>query len=103
MEMNYAYELIKSLLTKISAEHEKAYDGFVAYKNNRKITTYPMYAGIMMGTIFLIGIVWFQRKMARRTEVGIGYFRLLPTKFLMQEHIIMEIKQKHILDEIQNL
>ena len=103
VEMNYAYERIKNVFEKMKLEYEKAFGGFVAFLNQRKMVTYSMYAGIMAGTIFMVGIVWFGNKMGRRAEVGIRYFRLLPTKFLLQEHIIKDIKDKEILDEIQNL
>ena len=62
-----------------------------------------MYAGVMVVTILLFGVVWFRRKMHRRGEVGIRYFKLLPTKFLLQEHVMGEIKSQGILDRIQDL
>ena len=103
VEMNYAYERIKSLFQKMKSEYELAYARSMQNKNHVQNTIYPMYAGLMVGSILLVGVVWFRRKMHRRGEVGIRYFKLLPTKFLLQEHIMEKIKSQGILDRIQGL
>lgn len=63
-------------------EYKDAYKGYLSMRNNRQNTIYPLYAGLMVAAIG-VALVVTTRRVSRRGEVGIRYFKILPTRLIM--------------------
>ena len=63
-------------------EYKDAYKRHLSMRNDRQNTIFPLYAGLMVAAIG-VALVVTTRRVSRRGEVGIRYFKILPTRLIM--------------------
>lgn len=102
IEVNYAYERIRSVLMEMKQEYKDAYKRYLGMRNDFQNTNFPIYGAVMVVAIGA-ALAVTRRRINRRGEVGVRYFKILPTKLVMQEKVIKDVRSKEILNNLQEL